>query len=59
MDAILKKPKRAQGGDSKALKELKLDSLEDPQLSARSPKNTTKTLIETQFEKVTRVRYAA
>ena len=59
MDAILKKAKRAQGGDSEALKELKLDSLDDPQLSARSTKNTTKSMIETQFETVTRVRYAA
>jgi len=59
MDAILKKAKRAQGGDSEDLNELKLDSLEDPQLSARSTKNTTTTLIQSQFEMVTRVRYAA
>lgn len=43
MDAILDKAKRAQGGSSNALKELNLDILEDPQLSARSTKNTTAT----------------
>ena len=59
MDAILDKAKRAQGGSSNALKELNLDILEDPQLSARSTKNTTATLIQTQFEMVTRVCYAA
>ena len=59
MDAILDKAKRAQGGSSNALKKLNLDILEDPKLLARSTKNTTATLIQTQFEKVTRVRYAA
>lgn len=59
IDAILDKAKRAQGGSSNALKKLNLDILEDPKLLARSTKNTTATLIQTQFEKVTRVRYAA
>lgn len=59
MDAILDNAKRAQGGSSNALKKLNLDILEDPQLSAKSTKNTTATLIQTQFETVTRVRYAA
>lgn len=60
MDAILHKAKRAQGGSSNALKKLNLDILEDPKLLARSKKKkTTATLIQTQFEKVTRVRYAA
>ena len=33
MDAILNIAKKAQGGDSEALKELKLDSLDDPVIS--------------------------